>query len=88
MRLTESKLRSIVRKVINETMMIKPQAHYVWFSSAGYDWDSDGVYSQEEMDSHEGKKIVDMSLATPGFYDITLDDGTVLDAISVEHIKL
>lgn len=54
------------------------------FSAKG--WDDEDVIDIEIAQAAHGKKIVEMSLEYPGYWNIKLEDGTELPAIHTMHI--
>lgn len=53
------------------------------FKSDGWE---EGELFHDEAIAADGKKIVKMSEACPGYWDITFEDGTALDAVHTLHI--
>ena len=59
------------------------------FSIPGLDVsDFESDLSFDDMERLDGQEIVKISLATTGYYDLLLVDGTELDAISAMHIVM
>jgi hypothetical protein len=53
------------------------------FKVAGWPEDDDFF---SEVSKHDGKLITQMSVETPGYWNLTLEDGTQLDAVHTLHI--
>lgn len=53
------------------------------FSAVG--WEEDELFWEDAQEA-DGKTIVKMTLATPGYWDLEFEDGTKIDAVHTVHI--